>query len=105
MNLASEMINKVLQAERDAVNNDKKAIEKSAEIISEAKAKAEALIAESKQDDIQKSNELIENAKEKAAEIKEFERAKALKSASDLKKNTLAETQNAQRAVIEAIIP
>jgi len=103
--MASEMIEKIVAAEKLGSDMIDEATQKAQDIIAEAQKKAGALVEEMKQKAAEQSACLINDAEIAGKEYLEAKKSDAVKDAAELRKHAMAKKDDAVRAVVGKIIP
>lgn len=102
--MALETVNKILDAEKCAKDNELKAKADSARIIEEAKEKASLILENARNEAKEKTLEIISEAEKKADEILLSAENKAKEEASKIKESLSEKLSDASSFIINQII-
>ena len=102
--LALETVNKILDAEKYAKDNELIAKENASRIIEEAKEKATLILENAKNEAKEKTQEIISEAEKKADEILLSAENKAKEEASNIKESLSEKLSDASSFIINQII-
>ena len=103
--MASDMVNLVLDAEKQSAENETAARNKAENIVKAAENEAKAILEAGKASAAAEAGEIVKKAKEKSEETLRKANDKAEKSNATLIEESKAKTDAAVKAVINRIIP
>ena len=102
--MASEIINKVLEAEKQSVLATEKATHEAQEIKSQANVKAKELLEKEREKALENAKKIIDSARVKAEEIITYATEKAEGEAQEILSGATSKSQQAIDTVLKEII-